>query len=67
VVVQLDFSTRLLDGVQLKEVDRSLLDLGIGCAWGPRQGTRWGFSFHEDLIAESGHDFLALLRVSRGL
>ncbi len=66
LLTQLAWSSRLVDGIQLKEVDRNILDLGVGFAFGS-DGTQWTLSFHEDLVAESAHDFYVLLGWSRGM
>lgn len=56
-VVQLDFQSPLVDDIQLDEIDQPILDLGVGFVRELGANTRWWFSFHEDVLADSGPDF----------
>lgn len=56
-VFQFDFQSPLVNDLQLKEIDQPILDLGVGFVRDLGPDTRWWFSFHEDVLADSGPDF----------
>ncbi len=60
-VFQLDLHSPLLDEIELSEIDRPILDLGVGFVRDAGADSRWWFSFHEDLLADSGPDFALFL------
>jgi hypothetical protein len=60
-VVQLDLQSPLLDQIELEEIDQPILDLGVGFVRDAGRDSRWWFSFHEDLLADSGPDFALFL------
>ncbi len=60
-VVQLDLQSPLIDEIDLREIDRPILDLGVGFVRDVGANSRWWFSFHEDLLASSGPDFAVFL------
>ncbi len=57
LLAQLSWTSAMTDDLQFKEIDREILDLGVGWARDLGPGVRWLFSFHEDLIAATGPDF----------
>lgn len=60
-VAQLDLQSPLVRDVDLDEIDKPIVDLGLGVAWdtGPDSGL-W-CSFQEDVASDSGPDFAVLL------
>lgn len=66
-VFQLDLQSPLLDDVSLQEIDQPILDLGVGFVRDAGANSRWWFSFHEDLLADSGPDFALFLGWMWGL
>jgi hypothetical protein len=63
---QLFYTSPFVDGIELEEIDRDVLDLGLGCAWDWGDETVVTFSFHEDVIAATGPDFSLYLGVATG-
>ena len=60
-VVQLDLQSPLVTDIDLEEIDRPILDLGLGWVRDLGPASRlWG-SFHEDLFVDSGPDFTLML------
>jgi hypothetical protein len=53
----LSWTSPMTDSWPFEEIDREILDLGLGCAHDLAPGTRLLFSFHEDLVAATGADF----------
>lgn len=56
-VAQFDFQSPLIDDIALREIDHPILDLGVGFVRDCGPNARWWFSFHEDVLADSGPDF----------
>ncbi len=50
--------TRDLD---LRVINREILDLGVGAAWDVGESSRLALSFHEDLVSNTGADFAVLV------
>jgi hypothetical protein len=51
------FNSRVTGDIELKEIDREMLELDLGLAWDLAQASRLTLGFAEDLVAESGPDF----------
>lgn len=56
-VAQLDLGSPLVREIDLSEIDRPILDLGVGFVRDIGASSRFWLSFHEDLLADSGPDF----------
>jgi hypothetical protein len=56
-VAQLDLDSALVREIELQEIDRPILDFGVGFVRDVGAASRFWLSFHEDLLADSGPDF----------
>jgi hypothetical protein len=66
LLLQLTWTGPITRSVELEEIDREILDLGIGAAWDLPRGARLRCSFHEDLVAATGMDFSLLVGLGWG-
>ncbi|MFT5155248.1 MAG: hypothetical protein ACI841_005259 [Planctomycetota bacterium] len=66
-LTQIEWVSPMVKGIDLEEVNREILDLGIGAAYRLRDDTHLRLSFHEDLVAATGPDFTLLFGLSWGL
>lgn len=60
-LADVSFNSPITRDLDLKVINRELLDLGVGGAWDVGESSRMTLSFHEDLISYSGPDFGVLL------
>lgn len=60
------WTSPMIEGVPLEEIDREVFDLGVGAIWDAGQGSRFSFSFHEDLVAATGSDLTLQLGYTFG-
>lgn len=51
------WTSDFLSSIQLDELDRDILDLGLGVAWDSSEESRMTISVHEDMVALTGSDF----------
>ena len=56
VVAGTIWTSRMINTVDLEEIAREVLDLGIGGVWDLGRDNRLAFSIHEDLVAATGTD-----------
>lgn len=56
ILLQLNWIGPITDGLNIEEIDREILDIGVGLAHDVGV-TRWTVSFHEDAVAATGADF----------
>lgn len=56
VLVQLNWIGPITSDLDLEELNREILDIGVGLAW-DLAGGRCSVSFHEDAVAATGADF----------
>ena len=61
---QLFLTTPLTSDIELEEINREIVDLGLGLAYDFRGGPRITGAFHEDVVAATGPDFSLFLGVS---
>lgn len=67
LLTQLEWVSPLVRGeLDLEEIDREMLDLGLGVAWDGPLGATWHSAFHEELVAASGPDFTLRLGATWG-
>jgi hypothetical protein len=57
LLAQLSWTSPLTGDYQFEEIDREILDVGVGMSHDIAKGVRWLASFHEDAIAATGPDF----------
>jgi len=57
VLAQLFLTTPFTRDIELEEINREILDLGLGLAFDVSERSRLVVSFHEDLVAATGPDF----------
>ena len=50
------WTTDFLDSIELAELDRDIVDLGLGVAWDASKESRMTLTLHEDVIALTGSD-----------
>lgn len=67
LLTQLLWTSPLTSDIDLEEISREILDLGLGAAYDMKSGGRLFVSFHEDLVAATGPDFSLLIGASWGL
>ena len=65
-LVQLSWIGPMTDSIPLEEIDREILDVGVGLARDLAGGGRWTVSFHEDAVAATGADFGVRLALDWG-
>ncbi len=51
------WTTSFLDSIELDELDKDIVDLGLGVAWDSSEESRMTVSIHEDVVALTGSDF----------
>jgi len=56
----------MVRSIALEEIDREILDLGIGVAWDSGPRSRVSLSIHEDLVAATGSDLTLMAAWSHG-
>ncbi len=65
-LAQLIWSGPMVTSIELEEIDREILDLGLGVAWDVADDSVFCISFHEDLVAATGPDFTLRAAWRRG-
>ncbi len=55
------WTSRMVDSIELEEINREIFDLGIGASIDTGARSRLAFSIHEDLVAATGSDVTAQL------
>jgi hypothetical protein len=65
-LVQVFWTTPMVDDFNQPEIDESIVDLGLGIVRDIGGGGRFTFSFHEDLVAATGPDFSVLVGIGWG-
>lgn len=67
LLVQLQYRSPLTEDLAFEEIDREILDVGVGVAHDLSRESSLTVSFHEDAIAASGSDFTLYFGLSLGL
>lgn len=57
LLAQIFITTPLTRDIDLEEINREIVDLGIGVAYDVAEASRLFVSFHEDIVAATGPDF----------
>jgi hypothetical protein len=63
----LEWSAPLTRDLDLRVINREILDFGVGAAWDVGENSRIGVSFHEDLVSNTGADFAVLVGLTTRL
>lgn len=66
LLAQFFWSGPMVKSIPLEEIDREILDLGLGVVWDAGDASTLSISFHEDLVAATGPDFSLLASWRRG-
>ena len=66
LLLQLQYRSSLTQDLPLEEIDREILDLGVGLAHDLTRESALTLSFHEDVVAAAGPDFTLYLGLSFG-
>lgn len=61
LLTTLEWSSPLTRDLDLRVINREILDFGVGAAWDVGERSRVGVSFHEDLVSNTGADFAVLV------
>jgi hypothetical protein len=57
----LEWTSPFTRDLDLKVINREILDFGLGAAWDVGESSRFAVSFHEDLVSNTGADFAVLV------
>jgi hypothetical protein len=57
LLAQLSWTSPMTDDFDFEEINREILDVGVGFSHDLGKGVRWLASFHEDAVAATGPDF----------
>ena len=66
LLLQLQYRSPLTEDLPLEEIDREILDLGVGVAHDLTRESALTISFHEDVVAAAGPDFTLYFGLSFG-
>ena len=66
LLLQLQYRSPLTEDLPLEEIDREILDLGVGVAHDLTRESALTISFHEDVVAAAGPDFTFYFGLSFG-
>lgn len=61
VVAGTVWTSRMMDSIELEEINREIFDLGVGAAIDTGDRSRLTFTLHEDIVAATGTDITAQL------
>ena len=67
LLLQLQYRSPFTDDLPFEEIDREILDIGVGLATDLGPGQQLTLSFHEDAVAASGPDFVLYAGLAFGL
>jgi hypothetical protein len=66
-IAQVDAMSPMIRDIQFDEIDSPIVDFGVGCFRDLEDSSRVFFSFHDDVVSESGPDFTVLVGWTTGL